>query len=349
MPQSQMIFHQLFETQTSTYTYLLADPISREAVIIDPVFETQDRDFKLIQELDLKLKYILDTHIHADHITGAAELRKKTGAKSAVSRWTEASGYDMHLEEGQSLQFGPYNIQVLETPGHTDSCLSYLCEDKIFTGDALLIRGSGRTDFQQGSSEKLFDSVHKKIFSLPSDTQIFPGHDYRGLTHSTVELEKKYNPRLGMGHSKADFIKIMNELKLAHPKKIHESVPANLLGGIPQASKKIRAQIVDGTPEIHPSETQKLIGQVRIVDVRGSDEFTGELGHIPKAELVTLGEDLTTFLNSLNKDEEIVFVCRSGGRSGAATQQALKLGIQNVANMQGGMILWNELKLQVEK
>lgn len=234
------IFYQLFELESSTYTYIIADKETREAAIIDPVLETVDRDLKLIEEAGLRLKYILDTHVHADHITGASILRDRTKAETAISRHSGVDCADLYLQEGDELLLGDKKIKVLETPGHTNSCLSFLFEDMIFTGDALLIRGTGRTDFQQGSSEKLFDNIHKKIFTLPPDTKVYPGHDYKGLTSSTVALEKQFNPRLGGARTKSEFVKIMSELKLANPKKIHEAVPANLTcGKMAQGEKNV--------------------------------------------------------------------------------------------------------------
>lgn len=226
-----MIFHQLFEKESSSYTYLLADPLTREAIIIDPVLETVDRDLKLIQELDLNLLYILETHIHADHITGSSEIKKRTGAKSAVSKKAGVCCADLEIEENHEIKFGRYTLKVLETPGHTDESLSFLCEKMIFTGDSLMIRGTGRTDFQNGSSDVLYESIHKKIFSLPDDTKIYPAHDYKGVLYSTVFCEKEYNPRVGSGKTKEEFIDIMKNLKLADPKKINEAVPANLSCG----------------------------------------------------------------------------------------------------------------------
>jgi sulfur dioxygenase len=224
----EAIFYQLFEQESSTYTYLIADPVTKEAALIDSVIETVDRDLKLVEELGLKLKYVLDTHIHADHITGAGEIRKRTGAKSAVSEDAHVDCVDIALKDGQALLLGSKKIKALATPGHTNSCMSFVFDARVFTGDALLIRGTGRTDFQQGSSDKLYESVHCKLFTLPDETQVYPAHDYRGQTASNIELEKKFNPRIGMNKTKDNFIKTMSELKLADPKKIQEAVPANL-------------------------------------------------------------------------------------------------------------------------
>ncbi len=225
------VFYQLFESESSTYTYLLADAKTREAVLIDPVFEMVDRDLRLIDELGLKMKYVLDTHVHADHITGAGEIRKITKAQSGVSAEAHVGCVDISITDGQILKFGEFEIQARATPGHTDSCMTYLCNGMAFTGDALMIKGCGRTDFQNGSSHKLYQSVTKKLFSLPGKTIVYPAHDYKGHTKSTIEMEKKWNPRLGSNRTESEFVKIMSELKLALPKKIHEAVPANLACG----------------------------------------------------------------------------------------------------------------------
>jgi len=227
----QIYFYQLFESESSTFTYLIGDRKSQEAAIIDPVIEMADRDAKLISELGLKLKYTLETHVHADHITGANELRKRTGAKTALSKNSGVHCADLLLGDGQRLTLGQRTIEVIATPGHTDSCVSYLFGDMVFTGDALLIRGCGRTDFQQGSSEKLFQSVREKLFKLPASTKVYPGHDYKGFTVSSIEEESKFNPRLALDKSLEDFQKIMSNLNLALPKKIKQSVPANLVCG----------------------------------------------------------------------------------------------------------------------
>ncbi len=349
---SDIIFHQLFESESSTYTYIIADKKTKEAAIIDPVIETVDRDVKLIEELGLKLIYALDTHIHADHITGAGELRKKLGIKTAVSAEAEVPCVDIGLEDGQELLLGDKTIKVIATPGHTNTCVTYAFEGMIFTGDALLIRGCGRTDFQQGSSEKLYHSVHEKLFKLPDETLIYPGHDYRGHTSSTIGTEKKFNARLSEKISLPEFKKIMSELKLANPKKIHEAVPANLACGKPQDARTLRPQVVDGTPEITVEDLFSHMNDVKnkklkLIDVRRPEEYNGELGHVDGAELITLGPDLTSYLEKGDRSEEIVFICRSGGRSGTATVESQNLGYKFTINMAGGMIRWNEKKQPV--
>lgn len=343
------IFFQLFEAESSTYTYIIGDKKTKEAAIIDPVINTVDRDLKLIDELGLRLMYVLDTHVHADHITAASEIRKRTKAKTAVSQDAGVSCVDIPLEDHQELTLGDKKITVLATPGHTNTCMSFYFEGMVFTGDALLIRGTGRTDFQQGSAEKLYESIHEKIFALPDETKVYPGHDYRGQTVSTVELEKKFNPRLGHGRTKEDFKKIMSELKLDNPKKIHEAVPANLACGQVANGRMMHPQVVDGIPEVTCEEVLNQLGKVRLIDVRRPDEFNNELGHIQGAELVTLGPDLTNLLANGDRNQEIVFVCRSGGRSGTATAESIKLGYKATINMVGGMIRWNELKQPTER
>jgi glyoxylase-like metal-dependent hydrolase (beta-lactamase superfamily II) len=226
-----MIFYQLFEHESSTYTYLLGDENSKEAVLIDPVYETVERDLKLISELELKLKYTIETHVHADHITGAYRLKEKTGSKTIVSKYAQIECSDIKISDGDIIRFGNYELKALETQGHTNSCMSYVIGNKVFTGDLLFIRGTGRTDFQQGNPKLMFHNIRSKIFTLPSTTLIYPGHDYKGMTYTTVEQEINYNPRVGKNISEEQFIKIMNELKLAEPKKLSISMPANLKCG----------------------------------------------------------------------------------------------------------------------
>jgi glyoxylase-like metal-dependent hydrolase (beta-lactamase superfamily II)/rhodanese-related sulfurtransferase len=346
---SDTLFFQLFEPTSSTYTYIIGDSITKEAAIIDPVIETFDRDLKFINELGLKLLYILDTHVHADHITSAFELRKLTGAKTAISHLACVECVDLLLEDGQELKLGNKTVKAITTPGHTNSCMSYYFEGRVFSGDTLLIRGCGRTDFQQGSSEKLYHSVHQKLFNLPDDTIVFPGHDYRGFTSSTIALEKKFNPRLALKNSLEDFKKIMSELNLPYPKKIDVSLPANLKCGNITYNRIMKPQVVNDIPEVSCEDVYKHKTSIRLIDVRRPDEFNGELAHIEGAELVTLGEDLSIFLNTIDKNQEIAFICRSCGRSGQATLESIKLGFTKTVNMVGGMILWNEKHLPTIK
>jgi len=224
-----MILRQLFDHETWTYTYLLADEASREAVIIDPVKEQLSRDLKLIDELGLTLRYALDTHVHADHITSAGDLREATGCETGVGIAGKVVCADRALEDGDEIPFGRHALRVITTPGHTDGCLSYSVDNMVFTGDALFIRGTGRTDFQQGDAGLLYDSISDKLFTLPDKTIVYPGHDYRGNTTSTIGEEKQFNPR--MTQPRELFIQTMSELDLPDPKKIMEAVPANLACG----------------------------------------------------------------------------------------------------------------------
>lgn len=227
-----MIFRQFFELESSTYTYLLADPKTKEALIIDPVIETFARDVQAIKELELNLKYILETHIHADHITSSGKLRETLGGEIALSENCKIETADLYLKEDQELNLGEYKIKAIKTPGHTNTCMSYYLAPFLFTGDTLLIRGCGRTDFQDGDSKVLFRSVREKLFTFPNETLIYPAHDYSGRTCSSVAEEKKYNPRLKLEKSEQEFINIMENLNLAEPKKMKLAVPANLKSGL---------------------------------------------------------------------------------------------------------------------
>mmetsp|Transcript_89960 Transcript_89960/g.188087 ORF Transcript_89960/g.188087 Transcript_89960/m.188087 type:complete len:427 (+) Transcript_89960:134-1414(+) len=230
---TDLVFQQLFDPETSTYTYVLGCAKTKDAILIDPVLEQKDRDLGVLDAAGLKLKYVVNTHCHADHITSGGIIRKeRPDVKTVISKASTAKG-DILIEEGDKIEFGEYSVSARATPGHTDGCLSYLLEGSpsmIFTGDALLIRGCGRTDFQQGNSETLYESVHGKILSLPGETLIYPGHDYKGRNVSTVAEELKFNPRLTA--TKEGFVKIMSELNLPYPKQIDRAVPANLVCGV---------------------------------------------------------------------------------------------------------------------
>ena len=234
---SELLFHQLFEPESSTYTYILADSQTREAVIIDPVLETFERDYALIRELNYKLLFSLETHLHADHVTGAHLIRNATGARIAIGRGAGVLCADRQLKENDLIKFGAFTLKVLETPGHTDGCLSFYVPGKVFTGDSLMIGAAGRTDFQHGSPETLFESISEKLFKLPPETLVYPAHDYQKRTHSTLQIEKESNARIA-GKSKTEFVEIMKNLNLAPPKKIQTAVPANLLCGDISRSNK---------------------------------------------------------------------------------------------------------------
>jgi sulfur dioxygenase len=224
-----MQVRQLFDQDTFTFTYLLIDEPTRQAVIIDPVREQLERDLALIAELGLTLRYVLETHVHADHVTSAAQLAERTGAVTGAST-LGATCASRHLKDGDTISFGSSNLRVLETPGHTRDSLSFVAEGHVFTGDALFVRGTGRTDFQNGSADALYDSITQKLFVLPEQTLVWPGHDYRGHAVSTIGEERQHNPRLA-GKSREQFATIMRELKLSPPKRIQVAVPANLACG----------------------------------------------------------------------------------------------------------------------
>jgi sulfur dioxygenase len=338
--QNPLLFHQLFEAESSTYTYILADPGTKEAVIIDSVLETVERDLKLLEDLGLNLKFILDSHIHADHVTGAGTIRLRTGAKSALNQVANVQCADIGLKDGDELFFGQFKIKAIATPGHTDACMTFLCENMAFTGDALLIRGTGRTDFQSGSAEQLYESITQRIFTLPLETFVFPAHDYTGLTHTTVETEKRLNPRVGAGKSKAEFVKIMTDQKLSYPKKIDVAIPANKLCGTIAEARSVLS-------EISPADTASRLVGTLILDVRPKEEFISELGHIPGAHRAELGPELDSFLSGYNREEEIVFVCGSGKRSSQAVKEAKQKGFRNSHSMKGGMLLWKQEKRPV--
>lgn len=229
-----MQIRQLFDAETSTYSYLLWDEQTREAALIDSVDSQVDRDLQLAQELGLTLKYTLETHIHADHITGSGKIREKLGTKAGVHRHSQSDCADILLSEGDTINLGSQEIAVVETPGHTNTCVSYATDGVVFTGDTLLIRGCGRTDFQSGDAGTLYDSIHNKLFSLPESTLVYPGHDYHGFSYTTIGEEKAHNPRLGNNRPRHEFVDLMNSLDLDPPKKIAEAVPGNLECGLKQ-------------------------------------------------------------------------------------------------------------------
>jgi sulfur dioxygenase len=353
-----MIFRQLFDQQSSTYTYLLADPASREAALIDPVFEQARRDAALVEELGLKLAWTLETHVHADHVTGGWLLKEALGSRIAIARASGAQGADRYLDSHEKIQLGKRFVEALSTPGHTAGCMTYVLDDRsaAFTGDALLIRGCGRTDFQQGDARTLFRSVREQIFSLPEGCLLYPGHDYRGLSATSVGEEKLYNPRLAQTIGEEDFVGYMTNLGLAHPKLMEQAVPANLLCGRPSKGRvDVKAQddwapltyTFAGIWEVQPNWLEEHLREVQVVDVREPAEFDGALGHIDGALLLPLGS-LNEKHSRLNKDKPIVTVCRSGARSAQATVLLAKAGFDKVANLSGGMLRWRAQRFPVE-
>jgi len=342
-----MIFRQLFDPASSTYTYLLGD--SGEALLIDPVYEQVPRDLALLQELGLSLQATLDTHVHADHVTGAWRLHQRCGSRIALAEAAGATPVDVPLRHGDSVDFGSRHLTVRATPGHTNGCLTYVLDDEsmAFTGDSLLIRGCGRIDFQQGNPRQLFTSVRSQILTLPDTCLLYPAHDYRGITVTSVAEERRFNPRLGGEVDVGDFIGHMNNLNLPHPKLMAIAVPANLRCGQPEGDG-VAPDTPDWAPltlrfsgvwEIEPMALLEHAAKAQIVDVREAPEFIDRLGHVPGARLVPLSQ-LTNRLNELDRERPVVAVCRSGVRSAQACVLLNKAGFGQVANLAGGMLRW---------
>lgn len=350
-----LIFRQLFDPTSSTYTYLLGDPHSREAVIVDSVFEQHLRDRALIEELELKVTIALDTHCHADHVTGAWLMQQATGCRIGVStRYGEAlQGANRRLDHGDRIVFGRHALDVRATPGHTDGCLTFVTDDQrlALTGDCLLIRGAGRCDFQHGDARTLFRSITERIFSLPDACLIFPAHDYSGRTVSTVGEERAYNPRIGGRADERDFVGFMDNLDLPHPGRIAVAVPANLRSGKPEDSQFPRPadwgpvrQSYAGLLEIDPEWVAEHLAAVHVLDVRQPEELGGAEGIIAGAQCIPLSA-LKDRLAEVPRDQPVVPVCHAGMRSGQATVILRQAGFARVANLRGGMLRWQQLGL----
>lgn len=348
-----MLFRQLVDAASSTYTYLLADETTHEAVLIDPVFEQHTRDAALIRELGLTLVATLDTHCHADHVSGAWLMKRATGSKIGLSPVYGAKNVDLPLAHGDTIAFGKERLHVRATPGHTDGCLTFVLEDQsmCFTGDALLIRAAGRTDFQNGSPDKLYDSIKSQIFTLPDTCALYPGHDYEGRTQSSVGEERRWNPRIGGDARREDFVGYMQNMALPHPKQIAVAVPANLRGGEPEDGVVPAAPgwgpvvtTYAGVWEIAPEWVMAHRTEVSVLDVRCQAEFEGELGHIDGARLIPL-DDLRARAAEVKDEKPVVVVCQTGKRSALAAAILRKHGLTRVANLAGGMVRWRELGL----
>lgn len=343
-----IIFRQMFDNQSSTYSYLLADAETRACVLIDPVFEQVRRDAAFIRELGLDLVWTLETHVHADHVTGGWLLKQRLGSRIALAAASGAEGADRLLAEGDRIEFGTRHLEVRATPGHTGGCLTYVLDDKsrAFTGDALLIRGCGRTDFQGGDARTLYHSIEEKIFSLPDECQLYPGHDYKGATSTTVGEEKRFNPRIGGKRNEVDFVGYMANLNLPHPKQMDIAVPANLRCGQPEEAPPADPDWAPlnltfaGIWEVAPHWLEEHAGDVQLLDVRERDEYAGPLGHIAGALHIPLGQ-LDSRAEELPKDRPIVAICRAGGRSAQATVILQKKGFTRYASLAGGMLQWN--------
>ncbi len=357
-----MLFKQLFDKTSCTFTYLLADLESKEALFIDPV-DTNIHDYlALLNTHNLKLKYSLETHVHADHVTASGLLRQATGAKTGIGQHCGADTADYQIEDGTTFSLGNnLTLKSISTPGHTSGSISFLWNDRIFTGDTLFIGGCGRTDFQNGSAGDLYDSVTQKIFTLTGETLIYPGHDYKGNFVSCVYQEKTSNPRLA-GKTREEFIEIMDNLNLPTPKLIDKAVPANLYCGVDEEEA---LQLADANEYTLPNKERRGIQgninrakqqikqvdlatakqmiqtcDVILLDVREKNEF--ELGFIENAIHIPRGEVKASVENLLSdkKDAPILIYCASGNRSALAGTIMQELGFSNVSSLIGGYIGW---------
>jgi glyoxylase-like metal-dependent hydrolase (beta-lactamase superfamily II)/rhodanese-related sulfurtransferase len=344
-----MIFRQLFDPTSSTYTYVLGDPATGEAVIVDPVLEHRQRDAALLRELRLTPVATLETHVHADHVTSAWWLKREFGCAIGLSAASGAEGADRLLRHGDRVHFGNRHVQARATPGHTHGCITFVLDDAslALTGDCLMIRGTGRTDFQQGDAHAMFRSIRDQILTLPGDCALYPAHDYRGLTSTSVAEERRCNPRIADAVGEEDFVGYMRNLNLPHPKLLEVAVPANLRVGQPAAGTDLADGqdwaplrfTVAGIWEIEPAGLAELHREVQVVDVRAPDEFSGPLGHIRGARVIPL-EAIGERAGELAREIPVVTVCRSGARSAQAVVLLQKAGVRKVANLAGGMLRW---------
>ena len=334
-----MIFHQLFDPASSTYTYVVADETTLEAVIIDPVLEQRARDLQLLQDAKLKLAWILDTHVHADHVTAANALKIASGASSAVGEACGAQGYDRALNDGDTIEFGSERLAVLATPGHTPGSMCFVWRDCVFTGDTLLIGGCGRSDFQNGDAHALYASITRKLFKLPLTMRVYPGHDYEGRTDSTIGAERAANPRLA-GTSEDDFVALMAALNLPRPKRIDEAVPLNRMAG-PVAEGDAPWESL---PVAEVARTVRSNDRALLIDLSDAGHYA--LGHAPGA--VPVAHDDYARLKQLAAGcDKLYLICRSGRRSMLAARELAARDIHNVVNVAGGMHAWKAAGLEV--
>jgi len=338
-----MIFRQLFDQTSGTYSYLLASRAGGEAMIIDPVLEKVDRYMQLVRELDLKLVKAVDTLLHADHITGLGALRDKTHCITVMGEQTKADVVSMRLADGDKLTIEGIALDVIYTPGHTDDSYSFIMPDRVFTGDTLLIRGTGRTDFQNGDSRQQYESIFGRLLKLPDSTLVYPAHDYKGDTVSTIGEEKAYNPRLQV-KSVDEYVTLMNNLKLSNPKMMDVAVPANMKVGLHQEEIARRGWALSA------SDALGLMGKpdVALIDLRDRSERERH-GSIPNSLHVpypSLQENISAggMLHELAKStsKRMVFYCAFGERSAMAVQAAQDGGIASACHIQGGIDAWKK-------
>jgi glyoxylase-like metal-dependent hydrolase (beta-lactamase superfamily II)/rhodanese-related sulfurtransferase len=347
---SSLLFRQFFDAETGTFTYLLVDVPSRQGVLIDPVFEQHARDLSLIRELGVELVASLDTHAHADHVTGSWLMHEATGCAIGLAAAARAENVTLPLQHDDHVAFGGRFLEVRSTPGHTDGCISFVLDDRsmAFTGDALLVRGCGRCDFQQGNAHSLWSSITEQLFSLPESCLLYPGHDYTGRTVTSVAEEKAFNARLGGAATERDFVGHMENMKLPHPHRIAEALPGNMRSGKPRHQLEVSLPASSwaplqrsyaGLPELLPAWVAAHRDQLTVLDVRSSEEFAGPDGRVQGSLLIPLPE-LEARSGELPDGRPLVVVCHSGSRSALATQQLLKAGHQQVANLHGGLSRW---------
>jgi len=338
-----MIFRQLFDSTSGTYSYLLASRSGGEALIIDPVLEKVDRYLQLIRELDLKLVKAVDTHLHADHITGLGALRDRTHCVTVMGESTKADVVSMRLAEGDKLTIEGLSLDVLYTPGHTDDSYSFLMGDRVFTGDTLLIRGTGRTDFQNGNARAQYDSLFGKLLRLPDETLVFPAHDYKGDTVSTIGEEKRYNPRLQV-KSIDEYVTLMANLNLPNPKMMDVAVPSNMKIGLAQQEIARRGWALTA------EQAMPLVGRpdIAFVDLREAGErhkhgsVPGSL-HAPYGDLQdNIGAGGILHELARATDKRIVFYCAYGERSAMAVQAAHDAGLLATLHVEGGIDAWKK-------
>jgi glyoxylase-like metal-dependent hydrolase (beta-lactamase superfamily II)/rhodanese-related sulfurtransferase len=338
-----MIFRQLFDQASSTYSYLLASRAGGEALIIDPVLEKVDRYLHLIKELDLKLVKAVDTHLHADHITGLGALRDHTHCITVMGEQTKADVVSMRLADGDKLTIEGLSLDVIYTPGHTDDSYSFVLPDRVFTGDTLLIRGTGRTDFQNGDPRQQYESLFGRLLKLPDATLVYPAHDYKGDTVSTIAEEKAYNPRLQV-RSVDEYVELMNNLKLGNPKMMDVAVPANMKVGLAQEKIAQRGWAMTAQ-DVLPLMNNP---DVALIDLRERSErerhgtIPGSL-HVPYLALqenISSGGMLSELAKSTSK--RLVFYCAFGERSAMAVQAAQDASLETARHIQGGIDAWKK-------
>ncbi len=345
-----MLFREL--NQGKCKTYLLACEKTRKALLIDPIKEKVERYLAALAYYGYKLEFAIDTHTHADHRTAVFELKELTGAKVVMHRRAPAPHVDVHVQEGQTIACGEIQLRVLATPGHTPDGMSLYAEGKVFTGDTLLIRGTGRTDFGGGDAGMQYDSVTNKLFALPDDTLVYPAHDYRGNSQSTIGEEKRLNPRIA-NRSRSEYVELMAQLTLPLPTKIQEVLQPNQTALDDDRIAFPTIAELSQVRQLSPVEVLALVhsdSQPLVLDVREPNEYNGELGHISGSKLIPL-KDLADRASELEayKNKHIIAICRAGVRSSTAAAILTSLGFEQVSNLRGGMLEWNEHKLPVQR